>query len=296
MASALALVLMVSAGALAQAQTSDRGWGWGGSSYRDSGCVTVCHKPGTPAEKDLCLPMPAVRAHLRHGDVQGSCEGEYGETILDRLLRTDGAQALVASVLVVDDALGSEIADTLGDPEADLVLFAPANAAFAELLTLEAGDLDGLSIETISGLIPVFLGQLGLAPEDVRDILLKHVAANPVAPEDASEDALLDLGSITVIDESVFPVSIGPGGVAINYEAGLTKVDVFTDNGVIHFLDAVIVGATEPPDEAEVCTLELCGNDEALLQQCEDFLDSCMMSENPDECAPAASLICRGTP
>ena len=103
------------------------------------------------------------------------------------------------------------------------------------------------------------------------------------------------LTSITVVDESVFPISIGPHGVAINYEAGLTKVDVFTDNGVIHFLDAVILGATETTTETEVCTLELCGDDEELLQQCEDFLDACLMSETPDECSPAASLICRAT-
>lgn len=36
--------------------------------------VTLCHSPGTPAEKTLTLPAPAVEAHLRHGDRLGSCE------------------------------------------------------------------------------------------------------------------------------------------------------------------------------------------------------------------------------
>ncbi|WP_447007158.1 carboxypeptidase-like regulatory domain-containing protein [Saccharothrix isguenensis] len=36
--------------------------------------VTVCHSPGTPAEKTLTLPAPAAEAHLRHGDRLGSCE------------------------------------------------------------------------------------------------------------------------------------------------------------------------------------------------------------------------------
>jgi hypothetical protein len=35
--------------------------------------VTLCHKPGTPAEKTLVLPMPALHGHLRHGDTLGPC-------------------------------------------------------------------------------------------------------------------------------------------------------------------------------------------------------------------------------
>jgi hypothetical protein len=36
--------------------------------------VTLCHAPGTPAEKTLTLPEPAATAHLRHGDRLGTCE------------------------------------------------------------------------------------------------------------------------------------------------------------------------------------------------------------------------------
>jgi len=36
--------------------------------------VTICHSPGTPAEKTLTLPQPAADAHIRHGDRLGSCE------------------------------------------------------------------------------------------------------------------------------------------------------------------------------------------------------------------------------
>jgi hypothetical protein len=35
--------------------------------------VTICHKPGTPAEKTLALPEVAVPGHLGHGDYLGSC-------------------------------------------------------------------------------------------------------------------------------------------------------------------------------------------------------------------------------
>jgi hypothetical protein len=36
--------------------------------------VLICHKPGTPAEKTLWLPEPAIAGHLGHGDVLGACE------------------------------------------------------------------------------------------------------------------------------------------------------------------------------------------------------------------------------
>lgn len=35
--------------------------------------VAVCHMPGEAAEQTLWLPKPAVKAHLKHGDVLGKC-------------------------------------------------------------------------------------------------------------------------------------------------------------------------------------------------------------------------------
>lgn len=35
--------------------------------------VIVCHKPGTPAERTLEIPAPAVDGHLGHGDLLGAC-------------------------------------------------------------------------------------------------------------------------------------------------------------------------------------------------------------------------------
>ena len=53
-------------------------------------------------------------------------------TILDRLVATDGAQAVVAAVLVVDEAgaLHFSLAEILGNRKADVVLLVPSNAAF----------------------------------------------------------------------------------------------------------------------------------------------------------------------
>jgi hypothetical protein len=37
---------------------------------------TVCHKPGTPAEHTLFIPISAVPAHFAHGDYSGPCPTE----------------------------------------------------------------------------------------------------------------------------------------------------------------------------------------------------------------------------
>jgi hypothetical protein len=37
------------------------------------GSVTICHKPGTPAEKTKTLPQSALSGHLGHGDTMGPC-------------------------------------------------------------------------------------------------------------------------------------------------------------------------------------------------------------------------------
>ena len=45
--------------------------------------VTLCHKPGTPAEKTLILPEAALGGHFKHGDTPGICadqpEGQPGK-------------------------------------------------------------------------------------------------------------------------------------------------------------------------------------------------------------------------
>lgn len=40
--------------------------------------VVICHKPGTPAEKTMEVPPPAVPGHLGHGDYLGPCQDDEG--------------------------------------------------------------------------------------------------------------------------------------------------------------------------------------------------------------------------
>jgi len=38
--------------------------------------VTICHKPGKNAEKDLSVPISALKGHLKHGDYEGKCDSD----------------------------------------------------------------------------------------------------------------------------------------------------------------------------------------------------------------------------
>ena len=169
----------------------------------------------------------------------------YGKapTVLDKLVQTDGAQAVVAAVLVVDEAgvLPFSLAEILGDRKEEVVLLAPSNAAFEKLLGVDPGTLNGLSIDDVKAALPGLLPP-GVEVSAVADILLKHVALPKRASlRTASENKLLEKGSIMVADESEFPVGIGASGVQINYETTIIKSNISARNGVIHYIDTVIV-------------------------------------------------------
>jgi len=44
--------------------------------------VTICHKPGTPAEETMTLPNEAIPGHIEHGDYLGACGAEATSTPL----------------------------------------------------------------------------------------------------------------------------------------------------------------------------------------------------------------------
>ncbi len=166
-----------------------------------------------------------------------------GPTILDTLLDTEGAEAVVAAVLLVDESgpLSFSLAELLDDPRAEIILLAPSNAAFEKLLGLDAGFLKDLSIEEIKAALPSLL-PMGVGPDEVAAILLKHAALPKTARlTKASENALLRMGEITVADGSVFPVGIGGAGVEINDESTIIKANISARNGVIHFIGTVII-------------------------------------------------------
>lgn len=174
------------------------------------------------------------------------------QSILSKLLATDGTQALVAAVLIVDEfgTLPFSLADVLADRREEVILFAPVNTAFEKLLDLEPGFLDGLSVQDIAAALPRIVEGLGLTVGDVQAILLKHAALPRKANRrTASDEALLRAGSIEVAAECIFSVSIGNDGVRINYESIIVSGDNFAQNGVVHFINSVIVDARDTCEE-----------------------------------------------
>jgi len=230
-------------------------------------------------------------------------------TILDTLVRTDGLQALVAAIKVVDESdIGNgepiiKLGELLDKRSVKLVLLAPSNEGFEQLLALNPGALEGLDADTIASLLPTLLIKVGHDKDSLYNVLLKHVSV----VEKGSAPSIIDLlksGHITVLDESDFPVAIGGKGVHINYESHITEHDVFTVNGVIHYLDNVIVDAEEeqepPPDDddevVEWCNRDLCEVDPLLYDKCVDFMIICLAAGNTivdaEQCAGAGVLIC----
>jgi hypothetical protein len=89
------------------------------------GKVTVCHKPGTPAEQTLEIAAAALQAHLDHGDYEGACDGlnapsvdepevdDEGKVLICHKPGTPAEQTLEVAAAAVEahlahgDALGS---------------------------------------------------------------------------------------------------------------------------------------------------------------------------------------------
>lgn len=168
------------------------------------------------------------------GDDHHHHDYHKGNTVVDKLIATDGAQALVAAVLVVDELGGYQIAETLSNPKGRFTVLAPSNAAFEKLLGLDPGATNGASIEAIVEILKGTVTDV----DGVAAILLKHVSTRK-----ASVNKLLKRGEIKVLDESVFKVGIGASGITVNYETTIIKGNVWASNGLIHFIDTVIVDA-----------------------------------------------------
>jgi uncharacterized surface protein with fasciclin (FAS1) repeats len=76
------------------------------------------------------------------------------------------------------------------------------------------------------------LGQLS-------DILLYHVAAGETPAE-----IVVTLDAISTVLGPTISVEVVDGGVVLNGSVNVTVTDVFTANGVVHVIDAVLLPPT----------------------------------------------------
>jgi len=76
--------------------------------------VTICHKPGTPAQQTMTIPQAAVGGHLGHGDTLGQCGAPPPPTgcaaaVSDTCIDGDG-------VLSPTDGGAASFETNIGDP------------------------------------------------------------------------------------------------------------------------------------------------------------------------------------
>ena len=106
-----------------------------------------------------------------------------------------------------------------------LTVFAPTDAAFD---ALPAGTVEALLMDPTG---------------DLRDILLYHVLGADVRSGDLSDGQMA-----TTLNGGDITVTINNSGVFIN-DAQVTVVDLVTDNGVVHVIDAVLIPMTSSTSE-----------------------------------------------
>ena len=65
--------------------------------------VTICHKPGTPAENTITVSVNALPAHIAHGDFIGTCEEPTTPDFLECFCRDGTVKgACIASCDIFD--------------------------------------------------------------------------------------------------------------------------------------------------------------------------------------------------
>jgi len=135
-----------------------------------------------------------------------------GNTVVDAALSVDTLSTLVTAVVA------AEVAPVLTDPFAEFTIFAPTDAAFANL---PAGVLDDLLADPTG---------------DLANVLTYHALDSEVFAADLSNGQI----ATAVFDDDIIVTINSDGDVFIN-QAQVEVTDVQTDNGVVHIIDAVLV-------------------------------------------------------
>jgi transforming growth factor-beta-induced protein len=133
---------------------------------------------------------------------------------------------LLTAVAAADPA----VLEALSDPEAELTVFAPTDAAFAALA-------EALGEEAFAGVLA--------DPAALTDILLYHVFGGVAYYADVAE-MLDEDGNLTIemLNGDEATISVSDMGAMIA-GANIVATDVEAANGVVHVIDAVILPPTE---------------------------------------------------
>ncbi|GAB4229527.1 MAG: hypothetical protein Tsb0034_01130 [Ekhidna sp.] len=121
--------------------------------------------------------------------------------------------------ILTEAVVSADLLNTLIDPQADLTVFAPNNAAF------EAANITSLD---------------GISTARLTEILQYHVLGSEV-----KKAALPATGSAVTTLNGDFYLSINDNGVFINGLTEVTNTDLDYENGVVHVIDRTLVPAED---------------------------------------------------
>lgn len=179
-------------------------------------------------EKDSMNPdqesdFLAMKAEKPENSNAAPAPGDY--TITELALATDRFSELVEALAYVDTELNAGLVDLFNSTDDDFTVFAPNNAAFANLYaTLGVNDITELDAEL------------------VLDVLKYHVtngrrAANSVVPSKNDKTIQTLLGVKFYVDNT--------GQIkAVGNNAAILNPDISASNGIIHEISEVLLPVT----------------------------------------------------
>ncbi|MBN8591464.1 MAG: fasciclin domain-containing protein [Anaerolineae bacterium] len=161
------------------------------------------------------------------------------QTIADIVVASAGAETPeFATLLAAVSAADPAVLEALSNPEAELTVFAPTDAAFAALA-------EALGEEAFAGVLA--------DTEALTGILTFHVVSGKVMSADvvglleASKEGMMEegaMGSVSVqsLNGQFIDIAESDMGITVNgANLNLEMVDIEASNGVIHVIDAVIL-------------------------------------------------------
>ena len=171
----------------------------------------------------------AMMDDMMEDDMDEMDDEMMSNTIADIVFASTEADEPQFTVLLAAIAAADEsILAVLGDPEADLTVFAPTDDAFVALLEALETDAETLLANT----------------ELLNSVLQYHVLDGAVMAETVVK---LDGESVPTLlgEDATISISVTDDGVVLNDSINVIVIDIEADNGIIHVIDAVLVPASD---------------------------------------------------
>ncbi len=187
----------------------------------------------------------ALIAVIALGGVFGTANAQMDKKTIAEIVveSASGATPEFATLLAAVQAADESVLAALSNPEAELTVFAPTDAAFAALA-------EALGAEAFAGVLA--------DKEQLTQILLFHVLPSVVKSADvvaALEGSMGNPVSVRTAQGQFINIAQSDMGITIDgANLKLDMVDIEASNGVIHVIDAVILPETRNLAEIVVAT------------------------------------------